>query len=139
LPDRWLVTVNACLELQLLNPVTGAQVQLLSVATLPFVDDSRGADGRVVSYDLRCFFTDDGYDDEVLIAPETLVHGQTLIGGLREGRHLGHTLEDYDVGALERLCCSSTRVLSRLAVAQGRDTVYNMWIPQTKGNDGNTP
>ena len=34
-PDGWLVTADACSELQLLNRVTGAQVRLPSIATLP--------------------------------------------------------------------------------------------------------
>ncbi|XP_062229770.1 uncharacterized protein LOC133927356 [Phragmites australis] len=70
--DGWLITADAASELQLLNPLSGAQVQLPSVATLPFVDASRDADGRVVSYSLRCCFTDDdGNRDEILIPPET--------------------------------------------------------------------
>ncbi|KAL6603279.1 hypothetical protein ACP70R_043640 [Stipagrostis hirtigluma subsp. patula] len=68
--DGWLVTADAASELHLLNPVTGAQVSLPSVATLPFVNATRDADGRVVSYGLRCCFADDD-GDEVLIPPET--------------------------------------------------------------------
>ncbi|RCV23106.1 LOW QUALITY PROTEIN: hypothetical protein SETIT_4G272900v2 [Setaria italica] len=71
-PDGWLITADASSELHLLNPVTGAQVQLPSVATLPFVDATRGADGCVESYSLRRCFADDDCDDEVLIPPETL-------------------------------------------------------------------
>ena len=70
--DGWLVTADAASELHLLNPLTGAQVQLPSVTTLPFVDASRDADGRVASYDLRCCFGDGDNDgDEVLVPPES--------------------------------------------------------------------
>ncbi|KAL6873890.1 hypothetical protein ACP4OV_013972 [Aristida adscensionis] len=74
--DGWLVAADAASELQLLNPLTGAQVPLPSVTTLPFVDAARDADGRVVSYRLRCFCVPDGGGggaDEVLaMPPETL-------------------------------------------------------------------
>ncbi|XP_062179125.1 uncharacterized protein LOC133883725 [Phragmites australis] len=71
--DGWLVTADAASELQLLNPVTGAQVTLPSVGTLPFVDAIRDSDGRAVSYNLRCCFTDDdGNGEEVVIPPETV-------------------------------------------------------------------
>ncbi|WVZ78588.1 hypothetical protein U9M48_026278 [Paspalum notatum var. saurae] len=66
--DGWLVTADAASELHLLNPVTGAQVRLPSVATLPFVDAARDSDGRVVSYSLRCSC----FGDEALVPPETL-------------------------------------------------------------------
>ncbi|KAJ1254944.1 hypothetical protein BS78_K305100 [Paspalum vaginatum] len=65
--DGWLVAADAASELHLLNPVTGAQVRLPSVATLPFVDAARDSDGRVLSYSLRCCF-----GDEALVPPETL-------------------------------------------------------------------
>ncbi|KAL5226221.1 hypothetical protein ABZP36_012860 [Zizania latifolia] len=69
--DGWLVTADAASELHLLNPLTGAQVQLPSVTTLPFVNASRDAEGRVVSYDLRCCFSDGDNGDEVLVPPES--------------------------------------------------------------------
>jgi hypothetical protein len=74
-PDGWLVTADACSELSLLNPVTGAQLCLPSAATLPFVDARRGADGRVGSYGLRFSFADDDGggcgEEEALVPPET--------------------------------------------------------------------
>uniref|UniRef100_J3MHH0 F-box domain-containing protein n=1 Tax=Oryza brachyantha TaxID=4533 RepID=J3MHH0_ORYBR len=48
-----------------------AHRRLPSVTTLPFVDASRDADGRVVSYDLRCCFGDGEHGDEVLVPPES--------------------------------------------------------------------
>ncbi|KAG8095219.1 hypothetical protein GUJ93_ZPchr0012g21451 [Zizania palustris] len=51
--DDWLVTADATSMLHLLNALTGAQVQLPSVTTLPFIDASSDAEGRVVSYGLR--------------------------------------------------------------------------------------
>uniref|UniRef100_A0A0D9WTY6 F-box domain-containing protein n=1 Tax=Leersia perrieri TaxID=77586 RepID=A0A0D9WTY6_9ORYZ len=65
--DGWLVTADDESELQLLNPLTGVQIQLPSVTTLPFVAATRDADGRVVSYDLRCCFG----DGEALVPPES--------------------------------------------------------------------
>ncbi|XP_066380156.1 uncharacterized protein [Miscanthus floridulus] len=73
-PDGWLVTADACSELSLLNPVTGAQLCLPSAGTLPFVDARRGAGGRVESYGLRfCFADGDGGcgEEDALVLPET--------------------------------------------------------------------
>ncbi|XP_047054838.1 uncharacterized protein LOC124661019 [Lolium rigidum] len=75
-PDGWLVTADAASELCLLNPLTGAQVQLPPPDTLPFVHASRDAVGRVVSYSIRCCFDEDenGDDDDdapVVVPPES--------------------------------------------------------------------
>jgi hypothetical protein len=69
--DGWLITADAASELHLLNPLTGAQVSLPPPDTLPFVHASRDADGRVVSYSLRCCFDED--DTAVVVPPETFV------------------------------------------------------------------
>ena len=126
-PDGWLVTADACSELQLLNPVTGAQVQLPSVATLPFVDASRGADGRVVRYDLRCCFTDDDGCVEVLIPPETLAPDRLpyevyekaiLVAAPRRIAPSG----SWGGYAVLLIC----QPLSRLAVARAGDTEWTL-------------
>ncbi|RLN11710.1 hypothetical protein C2845_PM09G23440 [Panicum miliaceum] len=126
-PDGWLVTADACSELQLLNPVTGAQVRLPPVATLPFVDAIRGADGRVASYDLRCCFTDDACDDEVLIPPETLAPDRLRYEVYEKAVIVAAPRRTTPSGALGGyavlLICQP---LSRLAVARAGDTGWTL-------------
>jgi hypothetical protein len=129
--DGWLVTADASSELHLLNPVTGAQVPLPSVATLPFVDATRGADGRVESYTLRCgFVADDGCSDvEVMIPPETLardmlryeVYEKAIV--VSAPRRLASPSGETWGGHAVVLICHP---LSRLAVARAGDTGWTL-------------
>ncbi|XP_004967278.2 uncharacterized protein LOC101775408 [Setaria italica] len=147
-PDGWLITADASSELHLLNPVTGAQVQLPSVATLPFVDATRGADGCVESYSLRRCFADDDCGDEVLIPPETLapdrlryeVYEKAIVVSAprRLASPSGETWGGY---ALVLIC----QPLSRVAVARAGDagwtqldTPARCWVDAVRaaGADG---
>uniref|UniRef100_K3Y3H7 F-box domain-containing protein n=1 Tax=Setaria italica TaxID=4555 RepID=K3Y3H7_SETIT len=128
-PDGWLVTTDAFSELHLLNPVTGAQVQLPSVATLPFVDATRGADGRVESYNFRCFFPADDCDGEVLIPPATLapdrlryeVYDKAIV--VSAPRRLASPSGETWGGYAVLLICQP---LSRVAVARAGDAGWTL-------------
>ncbi|GJM97493.1 hypothetical protein PR202_ga14424 [Eleusine coracana subsp. coracana] len=124
-PDGWLVTADNVSELHLLNPVTGAQVPLPSVTTLPYVDAT--SDGRVVSYSLRfsCCFTEEEDDDEVMIPPETFaaeelryeIYDKAVVLSPPRGSSL-----DLDGYAVLLIC----QPLSRLAVARDGDTAWTL-------------
>ncbi|KAF0903747.1 hypothetical protein E2562_029103 [Oryza meyeriana var. granulata] len=125
--NGWLVTADAASELHLLNPLTGAQVQLPSVTTLPFVDASRDADGRVVSYDLRCCFGEGNNGDEVLVPPESfapdrlryeLYEKAILVAPPRRQTPLG----SWGGYAVLLIC----QPLYRLAIARAGDTKWTL-------------
>ncbi|KAM0829861.1 hypothetical protein ACQ4PT_066601 [Festuca glaucescens] len=127
-PDGWLVTADAASELHLLNPLTGAQVQLPPPDTLPFVHASRDADGRVVNYSIRCCFDEDenGDDADMVVPPESfapdrlryeLYEKAILVSAPRE-RHTG-SWGGYTV----MLICQP---LSSLAIARAGDTRWTL-------------
>jgi hypothetical protein len=122
--DGWLVTADAASELHLLNPLTGAQVLLPPPDTLPFVHASRDANGRVISYSIRCCFDED--DAAVVVPPETfapdrlrfeLYEKAMLVSAPRKGQT--GSWEGYVV----MLICQP---LSSLAIARAGDT---RWTP----------
>ncbi|CAM0909790.1 unnamed protein product [Alopecurus aequalis] len=127
-PDGWLVTADADSELHLLNPLTGAQVPLPPPATLPFVHASRDADGRVVSYSIRCWFDDDdnGADAAVLVPPESFapdrlrykLYEKAILLSAPRKRQTG----SWGGYAVMLIC----QPLSRLAIARAGDT---RWTP----------
>ncbi|CAN6206740.1 unnamed protein product [Urochloa humidicola] len=136
-PDGWLVTADACSDLHLLNPITGAQVALPPAATLPFVDAVRGADGRVASYDLRCRFPCCGGEEEevLLIPPETIapdvlrfeVYEKAVVVSPPRRRKTSTTSppaagEAWEGYAVLLIC----HPLSRLAVARAGDTEWTL-------------
>ncbi|EER88925.1 hypothetical protein BDA96_10G331200 [Sorghum bicolor] len=126
-PDGWLVTADACSELSLLNPVTGAQLRLPPAATLPFVDARRGADGRVESYGLRFSFFDGGCgEEETLVPPETLapdrlrfeVYEKAVV--VSAPRRCGTSASSWGGYAVLLIC----QPLGRLAVARAGDAEW---------------
>uniref|UniRef100_A0ACD5UHD6 Uncharacterized protein n=1 Tax=Avena sativa TaxID=4498 RepID=A0ACD5UHD6_AVESA len=123
-PDGWLVTADAASELHLLNPLTGAQVQLPPPDTLPFVHASRDADGRVVSYSLRCCFDE---DDAAVVVPSESVAPDRLRFELYEKAILvsaprkGQT-GSWDGYAVMLIC----QPLSHLAIARAGDTRWTL-------------
>ncbi|XP_066374486.1 uncharacterized protein [Miscanthus floridulus] len=128
-PDGWLVTADACSELSLLNPVTGAQLRLPPAATLPFVDARRGADGRVESYGLRFSFADDGggeCGEEALVPPEMLapdrlryeVYEKAVV--VSAPRRVGTSASSWGGYAVLLIC----QPLGRLALSRAGDAEW---------------
>jgi hypothetical protein len=122
--DGWLVTADAASDLHLLNPLTGAQVLLPPPDTLPFVHASCDANGRVISYSIRCCFDED--DAAVVVPPESfapdrlrfeLYEKAVIVSAPRKG--LTGSWEGYAV----MLICQP---LSRLAIARAGD---KRWTP----------
>ncbi|XP_047045154.1 uncharacterized protein LOC124649593 [Lolium rigidum] len=127
-PDGWLVTADAASELCLLNPLTGAQLALPPLDTLPFVHANRDAGGRVVSYSIRCCFDEDenGDDAPVVVPPESfapdrlrfeLYEKAILVSAPRE-RQTG----SWGGYAVMLIC----QPLSRLAIARAGDTRWTL-------------
>jgi hypothetical protein len=122
--DGWLITADAASELHLLNPLTGAQAQLPPPDTLPFVHASRDADGRVLSYSLRCCLDED--DAAVVVPPESFAPDRLrfeiyekaiVVSAPRKGQ------TGFWEGYAVMLICQP---LSSLAIARAGDT---RWTP----------
>ncbi|KAE8815781.1 hypothetical protein D1007_06842 [Hordeum vulgare] len=132
-PEGWLVTADAASELHLLNPLSGAQVPLPPPDTLPFVHASRDADGRVVSYSLRCCFADDDGDEgaTVIVPPESfapdrlryeLYKKAILVSAPREGHTAASGSGPWGSYAVMLIY----QPLSRIAIARAGDTRWTL-------------
>lgn len=125
--DGWLVTADESSELHLLNPVSGAQVPLPSVTTLPYVDASRDAQGRVASYGLGycCRGDDDpapaGEEETIPIPPETFA-ADRLRFEMYEKAVVVSAPRSSSSWAVLLIC----QPLSRLAFARAGDAAWTL-------------